>query len=126
MTADRRSVVPIREIERRFEYVDQNVDVERVRSIFGLEVNGGGTINPKLPIEEKVRQFNFLKTYDAVRDGDVEAFRKSTAKKDNPWEIKNCPSHGAWYHDAFGCMHHSHADGGKHSDLPRMDKPHKD
>jgi len=115
----------LEELERRFIYSDKNVDVKSVRTTIGLDFNGSGQINPNLPIEEKVRQYSLLKRLGALRDGDLEAFRSSTKHEENPWQIKNCPEHGAWYHDVFGCMHHEHTDG-LHSDLPPMDKAPRD
>lgn len=111
-------------------------DTGKIRQMLGLKDNSGIVNN--LPCIEIIRLANLLNREDklkpeeiaqirrSIKPEDIVQLRKLIPYSDNPWEIKQCKTHGEWYHDKlFGCMHHDHTDP-HHSDVPPAEKVCKD
>lgn len=120
MTLETGNKKPLEDLGHGITY-NPNFDMGNLRRFLGLDGHNGIYLN----IQERKRQFQMLVRNDGLRDGDLETLRAGTPKKDNPYKKRVCPTHGMWYHDAFGCMHHDHSHPGSR-DSSRIDKVCKD
>lgn len=112
-----------REIEDEeivFQY-NSNFDDSRVRRLLELDSEDRNHKNKYITPGERIRLGLLLQRVNKLTPDDVEKLRSEVSIGDNPIEKKECPVHGEWYHDAFGCLHHDHTNPHP-SDQPPIDK----
>lgn len=91
-------------------------NVSRIREFLHLDKEES-SYGKLPPLFEQARLSGILERHGALSSEDKIILRKRFKPEENPLRRDICETHGDWYHDAFGCMHHDHTDT-HHSDLP--------